>query len=167
MIVIGLALVGGALTVLLPDLLPPGTVPDTFRPLDRYVGTEGSVIGVAFGLGVIWAAFRPAANRIWIHLAMLYGLLLLAREGILAMNAKPMSLGPIIFGLATLALLLALYPGFGKRQPVSAAAPPRGPAPGATPTPPAAAETPTPTMTSTPAPPPAAAADESAPASTS
>jgi hypothetical protein len=120
LIVIGLALVGGTLTVLLPTQL----VPDTFQPLDHYVGTEGSVVGGVFGLGLIWAARHPAGNRIWIHLAMLYSVLLLAREAILSMNGKPASLAPIVFGVATLALLLALYPGFGRKPPVSAVAPP-------------------------------------------
>jgi hypothetical protein len=120
LIVIGLALVGGALTVLLPTQL----VPDTFQPLDHYVGTEGSVVGGVFGLGLIWAARHPAGNRIWIHLAMLYSVLLLAREANLSMNGKPASLAPIVFGVATLALLLALYPGFGRKPPVSAVAPP-------------------------------------------
>jgi len=120
MIVIGLALVGGALTVLVPAAL----VPDTFRTLDQYVGTEGSVVGGVFGLGLIWAARHPAGNRIWIHLAMLYSILLLAWEAILSMNGKPASLAPIVFGVASLALLLALYPGFGRKPPVSAVAPP-------------------------------------------
>jgi uncharacterized membrane protein (UPF0136 family) len=124
LIVIGLALVGGTITVLLPTQL----VPDTFQPLDHYVGTEGSVVGGVFGLGLIWAARHPAQNRIWIHLAMLYSILLLAREAILAMNGKPASLQPIVFGVATLALLLALYPGFG-RKPAVAVAPPAGASP--------------------------------------
>ena|SRR2546421_11539060 len=109
--VIGVALLGGALTVLVPSSL----VPDTFRPLDHYVGTEGSVVGAAFGLGLIWAAFRPGSNRIWVHLAMLYGILLMVREGTHPSNGTSPSLQPILFGLATVALLLALYPGFGRK----------------------------------------------------
>src|SRR5437868_4924298 len=101
MFVIGLALIGGALTVLVPSSL----VPDTFRPLDHYVGTEGSVVGAAFGLGLIWAAFRPGRNRIWVHLAMLYGILLMVREGTHPSNGTSPSLQPILFGLATVAVL--------------------------------------------------------------
>jgi hypothetical protein len=122
--VIGVALLGGALTVLVPSSF----VPDTFRPLDHYVGTEGSVVGAVFGLGLIWAALKPGSKRVWVHLAILYGILLLAREAILANTGTPPSLAPILFGLATLALLLALYPGFGRRPkavpPIDVAPPP-------------------------------------------
>jgi hypothetical protein len=113
LVVIGLALLGGALTVLAPSSL----VPDTFRPLDHYVGTEGSVVGAVFGLGLIWAAFRPGASRVWVHLAMLYGILLIVREATHPSNGTSPSLAPIVFGLASIALLLALYPGFGRRKP--------------------------------------------------
>ena len=116
MFVIGLALIGGALTVLLPAAL----VPDTFRPLDHYVGTEGSVVGAVFGLGLVWAAVNPAGNRLWVHLALLYAVLLVVRELTNPSNGKSISLAPIIFGLASLALLLALYPGFGGRKPAPA-----------------------------------------------
>lgn len=120
MFVIGLALLGGALTVLFPARL----VPDTLRPLDQYVGTEGSVVGAVFGLGLISAAVNPSANRLWVHLAMLYSILLLVREATRAVNGDPARLAPIIFGLATFALLLALYPGFGRRRPAAAIPPP-------------------------------------------
>lgn len=155
LIVIGLALVGGALTVLLPTQV----VPDTFQPLDHYVGTEGSVVGGVFGLGLIWAARHPAQNRIWIHLAMLYSILLLAREAILSMNGKPASLQPIVFGVASLALLLALYPGFGRKPPVSAVAPPAGPSPAPVTAPPPGPATP-PAGTERPATPAPTAAEE-------
>ncbi len=110
MFVIGLALIGGALTVLLPSAV----VPDTFRPLVHYVGTEGSVVGAVFGLGLVWAAVNPAGNRLWVHLAMLYSVLLVVRELTNPSNGKSISLAPIVFGVASLALLLALYPGWGK-----------------------------------------------------
>jgi len=115
MFVIGLALIGGALTVLVPSAL----VPDTFRPLDHYVGTEGSVVGAVFGLGLVWAAVNPAGNRLWLHLALLYSVLLVVRELINPSNGKSISLAPIIFGLSSLALLLALYPRFAGRKEVA------------------------------------------------
>jgi len=127
MFVIGLALIGGALTVILPGAL----VPDTFRPLDHYVGTEGSVVGAVFGLGLCWAAVNPGANRLWVHLAMLYALLLIVRELTNPSNGKSVSLAPIIFGGASLLLLLALYPGFGAKKavaPPSVGPPPPAPA---------------------------------------
>jgi len=128
LLVIGLALLGGAVIVLVPSSL----VPDTFRPLDHYVGTEGSVVGAVFGLGLIWAAFRPGANRLWVHLAMLYGILLMVREATHPSNGSSASLAPILFGLASLALLVALYPGFGRQPkaiPAAEVAPPPGKAP--------------------------------------
>jgi hypothetical protein len=136
MFVIGLALIGGALTVILPGAL----VPDTFRPLDHYVGTEGSVVGAVFGLGLCWAAVNPAGNRLWVHLGMLYALLLIVRELTNPSNGKSVSLAPIIFGGASLLLLLALYPGFGAKKAVApppvdappASAPPPQPAPAPT-----------------------------------
>ena len=116
MIVIGLALVGGALTV----IVPPTLVPDTFKSLDQYVGTEGSVVGGVFGLGLIWAALNPAGHRIWVHLAMLYSLLLLVREGLAVMNGQPAKLAPIVFGLATIIILAQAHPevGFHSNVPV-------------------------------------------------
>jgi hypothetical protein len=124
--VIGLAVVGGALTALVPSSF----IPDTFRPLPLYVGmgSEGSVVGAVFGLGLIWAALKPGGKRLWVHLAILYAILVLAREAILANTGKSPSLGPILFGVASLALLLALYPGFGRKPtgvpPVAVAPPP-------------------------------------------
>ena len=116
MVLLGLILVAGSLLA---------SVGPAFVPFDQYIGTRASVAGVAFGIGVALAGFRPAANVTWVRLAVLYCILELVTEvidyfwlGPAAFNLIPFVVS-IIFGV----LLVVLYPRRGDLMPASDAPP--------------------------------------------
>ena len=115
----GVALIAGPLI----HFLPAAVVPSTLRPLDHYVGTEGSVVGAAFGLGLIWASRDPRGNLFWVHLALLYGVLVIAGEVAAKLTqGRDLQLAPLVYGAAVTGLVLALYPQ--RARPQAPAAPP-------------------------------------------
>ena len=110
MVLLGLLLVVGSL------LASAGT---TFFPFDQFVGTRASIAGVTFGIGVMLAGMRPAANVSWVRLAILYCALEVVTEvfdyfwlGGAAFNLVPFVVS-IIFGV----LLIVLYPRRGELVP--------------------------------------------------
>jgi hypothetical protein len=102
MLLMGMALVGGAAVSLV------GT---SLIPLDQEVGTHASAAGAVLGIGLMAAAFHPAANLGWVRAGILYGFVVLAFEGgaYLVWRA-PFHIGPVFFGLAFSLLLIATYP---------------------------------------------------------
>jgi hypothetical protein len=108
LLVIGVALVAGALI----HYLPRAIVPETLRPLDSYVGTEGSVVGAVFGVAVCRAALTRPVPVFWVWLTIAYAFAVAAFEVIAHFTiGRAISLAPIIFGVLSGALLLALlYP---------------------------------------------------------
>jgi hypothetical protein len=103
--VIGIALVAGALT----HFLPPRIVPATLRPLDSYVGTEGSIIGGVFGVGVCRAALELRRYFLIVWLTVAYAFSIAVFEVVAHFTiGRTVSLAPIVFGLGSGALLLAL-----------------------------------------------------------
>ena len=102
MILMGMALVGGAAAAL---------VPTSLLPLDQEVGTHTSAAGAVLGIGLMAAAFNPSANVAWVRAGILYGLVVLAFEaGAYFLWHEPFHIGPVFFGLAFSLLLIALYP---------------------------------------------------------
>lgn len=102
MILMGMALVGGAAAAL---------VPTSLLPLDQEVGTHTSAAGAVLGIGLMAAAFNPAANAGWVRAGILYGLVVVLFEGgAYYLWREPIHLGPIFFGLAFSLALIALYP---------------------------------------------------------
>ena len=102
MLLMGMALVGGAAAAL---------VPTSLLPLDQEVGTHTSAAGAVLGIGLMAAAFNPAANVAWVRAGILYGLVVLAFEaGAYFLWKEPFHIGPVFFGLAFSLLLIALYP---------------------------------------------------------
>lgn len=102
MLLMGMALVGGAAAAL---------VPTTLLPLDQEVGTHTSAAGAVLGIGLMAAAFNPKANVGWVRAGILYGLVVVGFEAVAYFQWKePLHLGPIFFGLAFSLLLIALYP---------------------------------------------------------
>jgi hypothetical protein len=102
MLLMGMALVGGAAAAL---------VPTSLLPLDQEVGTHTSAAGAVLGIGLMAAAFNPAANVAWVRAGILYGIVVLAFEsGAYFVWREPFHLGPVFFGLAFSLLLIALYP---------------------------------------------------------
>jgi len=102
MLLMGMALVGGAAAAL---------VPTSLLPLDQEVGTHTSAAGAVLGIGLMAAAFNPSANVGWVRAGILYGFVVLAFEaGAYFLWREPFHLGPVFFGLAFSLLLIALYP---------------------------------------------------------
>ncbi|HLZ94348.1 MAG TPA: hypothetical protein VKT20_03355 [Candidatus Dormibacteraeota bacterium] len=102
MLLMGMALVGGAAAAL---------VPTSLLPLDQEVGTHTSAAGAVLGIGLMAAAFNPAANVGWVRAGILYGFVVLGFEaGAYFLWREPFHLGPVFFGLAFTLLLIALYP---------------------------------------------------------
>jgi hypothetical protein len=102
MLLMGMALVGGAAAAL---------VPTSLLPLDQEVGTHTSAAGAVLGIGLMAAAFNPSANVGWVRAGILYGFVVLAFEaGAYFLWREPFHIGPVFFGLAFTLLLIALYP---------------------------------------------------------
>jgi hypothetical protein len=102
MLLMGMALVGGAAAAL---------VPTTLLPLDQEVGTHTSAAGAVLGIGLMAAAFNPSANIGWVRAGILYGFVVIAFEGgSYLLWHTPFQLAPVFFGLAFSLLLIALYP---------------------------------------------------------
>jgi hypothetical protein len=124
LLLIGAALIAGFLI----DVVPDRFVPEGMRSLGLYVGTNRSVAGAVFGLGLIWAAINPRANLVWVLLFILYAAVLVVYYVYAALVLhNPWELGPIIFGLLAGGLVAALYPASGAKlplQPPAAATPP-------------------------------------------
>lgn len=102
MLLMGMALVGGAAAAL---------VPTSLVPLDQEVGTHTSAAGAVLGIGLMAAAFNPSANVAWVRAGILYGVVVVAFEGgAWLLWRDPIHIGPVFFGLAFSLLLIALYP---------------------------------------------------------
>jgi len=102
MLLMGMALVGGAAVSLV------GT---TLLPLDQEVGTHASAAGAVLGIGLMAAAVNPSGNIGWVRAGILYGFVVLAFEaGSYYVWHAPFHIGPVFFGLAFSLLLIATYP---------------------------------------------------------
>ena len=102
MLLMGMALVGGAAAAL---------VPTSLLPLDQEVGTHTSAAGAVLGIGLMAAAVNPAANIGWVRAGILYGFVVVAFEaGSYYLWHAPFHFGPVFFGLAFSLLLIATYP---------------------------------------------------------
>lgn len=141
MLLMGMALVGGAAASLVGGALVP---------LDQQVGTHTSAAGAVLGIGLMAAAVNPAGNIGWVRAGILYGIVVFGFEvGSHFLLGAPFNIGPVIFGLACALLLVALYPERKALVPpatnATKTAPPK--APTATPPTTPAPTTPTPTPT--------------------
>ena len=102
MLLMGMALVGGAAAAL---------VPTTLLPLDQEVGTHTSAAGAVLGIGLMAAAINPPANIGWVRAGILYGFVVLAFEaGSYFLWHTPFQIAPVFFGLAFSLALIGLYP---------------------------------------------------------
>lgn len=111
-LIVGVALIGGALTHYLPRLI----VPETLRPLDRYVGTEGSVVGAVLGVALLRVAVAPHVEEFWVWLTIAYGAAVALVEFVAHFTiGRVISLAPIVFGFGAAGILLALlFPRTGR-----------------------------------------------------
>ena len=102
MLLMGMALVGGAAVSLVGTALVP---------LDQQVGTHASAAGAVLGIGMMAAAVNPAGNIGWVRAGILYGIVVFGFEvGSHFLLGAPFNIGPVVFGLACALLLVALYP---------------------------------------------------------
>jgi hypothetical protein len=102
MLLMGMALVGGAAVSLVGTALVP---------LDQQVGTHASAAGAVLGIGLMAAAVNPAGNIGWVRAGILYGIVVFGFEiGSHFLLGAPFNIGPVVFGLACALLLVALYP---------------------------------------------------------
>jgi hypothetical protein len=102
MLLMGIALVGGAAETL---------VGSSLTPLDEQIGTHGSAAAAVLGIGLIVASVNPPGHIGWVRAGILYGFVVLLFEGgSWFLFRKTFHLGPVIFGLAFSLLLIATYP---------------------------------------------------------
>ena len=118
MALMGAAMVGGAAEALFGEAL---------LPLDQQIGTHASAAGAVLGIGLMAAAFRPSANIGWVRAGILYGVVTVGFEiGAHYLIGAKFYWGPVVFGLASSLLLIALYPQRKKLMPSATDAPPFG-----------------------------------------
>jgi hypothetical protein len=109
MVLMGAALVGGSARALFGDAL---------LPLDLELGTNSSAAAAVLGIGLMAAAIHPAANIAWVRAGILYGFVTIAYElGAHYLIGSKFYFGPVIFGVASSLLLIALYPQRAKLVP--------------------------------------------------
>jgi hypothetical protein len=89
-------------------------------PFDGLAGTDASVAGVAFGVGIAVASFNPERHVTWVRAAILYSALVIVYRVIFGLfwgtwgQPAPLVLA-ILFGLA----LIFLYPRRSELMPSS------------------------------------------------
>jgi hypothetical protein len=109
MVLMGAAMVGGSARALFGNAL---------LPLDLEIGTNSSAAAAVLGIGLMAAAIHPAANVAWVRAGILYGLITVFYElGAHYIIGSKFYFGPVIFGLASSLLLIALYPQRAKLVP--------------------------------------------------
>jgi len=139
MLLMGMALVGGAAVSLVGTALVP---------LDQQVGTHASAAGAVLGIGLMAAAVNPAGNIGWVRAGILYGIVVFGFEiGSHFLLGAPFNIGPVVFGLACALLLVALYPERKNLVPPTTSMPMRAPKKETTPPPAETPATPAPTTT--------------------
>ena len=80
-------------------------------PLDKVVGTDASVAGVAFGVGLAVASFNPEGNLTWVRAAILYAILLVVYQVVFALFlGTPWNWAPLVIGVVFAVVLVVTYP---------------------------------------------------------
>ena len=92
--------------------------PTSIFPFDGLAGADASVAGVAFGVGIAIASFRPESNVAWVRAAILYAILVVVYRLVFGIFWGTWGPGlpilmAIIFGIA----LIVLYPRRGELLP--------------------------------------------------
>jgi hypothetical protein len=114
----------GVVMLLLGILMVVGSTMSIFAtsifPFDGLAGTDVSVAGVAFGVGIAVASFNPEAHISWVRAAILYMVLLIVYRIVFGIfwgtwgEPAPLVIA-IVFGVA----LAVLYPRRGDLIPHS------------------------------------------------
>jgi hypothetical protein len=114
----------GVVMLLLGILMVVGSTLSLFAtsifPFDSFAGSDTSVAGVAFGVGIAVASFNPDGHISWVRAAILYMFLLLAYRIVFGIfwgtwGTPAAIVIAIVFGVT----LIALYPRRGDLLPHS------------------------------------------------
>jgi peptidoglycan/LPS O-acetylase OafA/YrhL len=90
----------------------------TLLPFDNLAGTDTTVAGVAFGVGIAIASFNPEGNLSWVRIAIVYTILLVAYRFIFALAwGLHVSYAALLIGVLFGAALIVLYPHRGELMP--------------------------------------------------
>jgi len=87
-------------------------------PFDNLAGTDTTVAGVAFGVGIAIASFNPEGNLSWVRIAIVYTILLIAYRVVFALAwGLHISVAALVIGVLFGAALIVLYPRRGELLP--------------------------------------------------
>jgi len=87
-----------------------GFIGGTFFPFDEWAGVTSSVAGVAFGAGVMIAAFDPVANISWVRALIVYAILEVVWQVVKQISLGSFDLRPFLIAVLVGAMMLILYP---------------------------------------------------------
>jgi len=87
-----------------------GFVGGSFFPFDSWAGVTSSVAGVAFGAGVMIAAFDPIANITWVRALILYSILEVIWQVFNQISLGSLDIVALVIAILVAALILVLYP---------------------------------------------------------
>src|SRR6266487_1457401 len=106
LVAVGLALINGAVVAQLPG----EWVPSTLVLGQKYVSAEGAVLCGVFGLGLILLAFTSYRHRLWVILAILYGILNVAVQVDRYYGGRGDVLPAVAFWVVATVLMAILFP---------------------------------------------------------
>ena len=90
----------------------------TLFPFDGLAGTDATVAGVAFGVGIAIASFNPEGNLSWVRAALIYTILLIAFGIVFGLAwGRSVTLSSVVIGVVFSAALVFLYPRRGELLP--------------------------------------------------
>src|SRR5438270_13502466 len=114
----------GVVMLLLGILMVVGSTMSIFAtsifPFDGLAGTDVSVAGVAFGVGIAVASFNPAAHISWVRAAILYMFLLFVYRIVFGIFwGTWRGPAPLVIAIVFCVALAVLYPRRGDLLPHS------------------------------------------------
>jgi uncharacterized membrane protein (UPF0136 family) len=82
----------------------------SFFPFDKNLGVSGIVAGVAFGAGIVIAAFNPEANVSWVRAVILYCIIEVVYEIVDQIAISRFDLPAFLIAIIVGAVLMFIYP---------------------------------------------------------
>lgn len=82
----------------------------SFFPFDKDLGVSGIVAGMAFGAGIVIAAFNPEANVSWVRAVIFYCIVEVVYEIVDQIAIARFDIIAFVVAIVVGALLLFLYP---------------------------------------------------------
>ena len=87
-----------------------GFIGGSFFPFDSWAGVTSSVAGVAFGAGIMIAAFDPIANISWVRALVLYAILEIIWQIFNQVSIGSFDIIAFVIAIIVAVLVLVLYP---------------------------------------------------------